>query len=121
MPSRVDRSQARYIPHTIMSPCAKFTTRMTPKMRLSPTAIRLMTPPNSSPLSRPWATRTGSRSAGASGLRPREDELLESGLPGPDGDGLLAEDLDHGRDRVGVVAELVEVDGAAVLHEAGRH
>jgi len=40
-PARVDRSQARYIPHTIMSPWAKFTTRITPKMRVSPTAMRL--------------------------------------------------------------------------------
>ena len=34
-------SQARYIPHTIMSPWAKLTTRITPKIRVSPTAMRL--------------------------------------------------------------------------------
>ena len=41
MPARVASSRARYIPHTIMSPCAKFTTRMTPKISVSPTAMRL--------------------------------------------------------------------------------
>ena len=41
MPARVASSQARYIPHTIMSPWAKFTTRITPKIRVRPTAIRL--------------------------------------------------------------------------------
>jgi hypothetical protein len=49
------------MPHTIMSPWAKLITRMTPKMRVSPTAIRLMTPPNRRPLSRPCATSSGSR------------------------------------------------------------
>ena len=38
---RVASSQARYMPHTIMSPWAKLTTRMTPKIRVSPTAMRL--------------------------------------------------------------------------------
>jgi hypothetical protein len=41
MPARVERSQARYMPQTIMSPWAKLTTRITPKIRVRPTAIRL--------------------------------------------------------------------------------
>src|SRR6516165_8970953 len=49
--------------------------------------------------------------------RPREDELLYRRVFGPDSHRLLAEDLDHRRDRVGVVAHLVEGDRAAVLHE----
>ena len=40
-PARVASMYARYMPHTIMSPCAKFTTRITPKMSVSPTAMRL--------------------------------------------------------------------------------
>src|SRR6266851_4727271 len=51
------------------------------------------------------------------GLGPGEDELLQCGLSGPDGDGLLAQDLDHRRDRIGVVAELGEDDRPRVLHE----
>ena len=35
---------------------AKFTTRITPKMSVSPTAMRLYTPPNSSPLTTPCTT-----------------------------------------------------------------
>ena len=31
--------QARYMPTTIISPCAKFTTRMTPKITDRPSAI----------------------------------------------------------------------------------
>ena len=61
-PSRVARTQARYIPHTIMSPWAKLTTRMTPKISVRPTAMRLYTPPKSSPLSRLCPTRVGSTS-----------------------------------------------------------
>ena len=48
----------------------------------------------------------------------REHELLQRRFPGPDGDGFLAEDLGHRGDRVRIVAELVEVDGPGVLHEA---
>src|SRR5437660_12646792 len=103
MPPRVAISHARYIPHTIMSPWAKFTTRMTPKISVSPTAMRLNTPPNSRPLSTLCATRVASI---ASGLRAREHELLQRGFLGPDGHGLALQDLDHGRDRVGVVADL---------------
>ena len=40
-PARVANMYARYMPHTIMSPCAKFTTRITPKINVSPTAMRL--------------------------------------------------------------------------------
>src|SRR5207247_2067485 len=40
-----------------------------------------------------------------------EHELLERGFPGPDGDGLAAQHLDHRGDRVGIVARLVEDDG----------
>ena len=43
------------MPHTIMSPWAKLTTRITPKISVRPTAIRLYTPPNRSPLSSPCA------------------------------------------------------------------
>ena len=38
-PARVASMYATYMPHTIMSPCAKFTTRITPKMSVSPTAM----------------------------------------------------------------------------------
>src|SRR5438046_318951 len=69
-------SHARYMPHTIMSPWAKFTTRMTPKISVRPTAIRLNTPPNSTPLSRPCATSVASI---ASGLGARGHELLQRG------------------------------------------
>ena len=41
MPARVESTKARYMPHTIMSPWAKLTTRMTPKMSVRPTAMRL--------------------------------------------------------------------------------
>src|SRR5437773_8845018 len=116
-PPRVAMSHARYMPHTIMSPWAKFTTRMTPKISVSPTAIRLNTPPNSTPLSRPCATSVASI---ASGLGAREHELLQRGVLRPHGHGLGLENLDHGRDRVGVVADLVEVDRAAVLHRPRR-
>src|SRR5438093_13508472 len=85
------------MPHTIMSPWAKFTTRMTPKISVSPTAMRLNTPPNSTPFSRPWATSVASI---ASGLGAREHELLQGGFLRPHGHGLLLEDLDHRRDRV---------------------
>src|SRR5919109_1643659 len=102
------------MPHTIMSPWAKFTTRMTPKISVSPTAMRLNTPPNSTPLSSPCATSVASI---ASGLGAREHELLQGGVLGPDGDGLGLENLNHGRDRIGVVADLVEVDRTAVLHQ----
>src|SRR5256712_6471870 len=115
------------MPQTIMSPWAKFTTRITPKIRVRPTAIRLYTPPNRTPLTIPCRTSVRSTPAPLDppsppsvvlSLGPREDEFLQRGLAGPDGDGLLAQDLDHRRDRVGVVAELVEDDRAAVLHEA---
>src|SRR5438445_4323660 len=114
MPPRVASSHARYIPHTIMSPWAKFTTRMTPKISVSPTAMRLNTPPNSTPLSRPCATSV------ASMVRPwaREHEFLQGRFLGPDGHGLRLQNLDHRGDRVRIVARLVEVDGPAVLHEA---
>src|SRR5437867_6129347 len=185
-PACVASRYARYMPQTIMSPWAKFTTRITPKIRVRPTAIRLYTPPKRTPLTIPCRTSvrstptpTQGRKGGSSGagavpggvvetrsrnaatgaprpdgaqpprvcervrrgratppgtapapldppsplsvvlsLGPREDEFLQRGLAGPDGDGLLAQDLDHRRDRVGVVAELVEDDRAAVLHEA---
>ena len=55
-----------------------------------------------------------------SGLRPRKDELLERRLPGPHRHRLSPQDLDHGGDRVGIVADLVEDDGPAVLHEPAR-
>src|SRR5437870_10055098 len=65
--------------------------------------------------SRPlWPARVRRRALRA---WPREDEFLQSGFLGPDRHRLLAEDLDHGRDRVGVVADLVEDHRAAVLHE----
>src|SRR5919197_3447932 len=105
------------MPHTIMSPWAKFTTRMTPKISVSPTAMRLNTPPNSTPLSRPCATSVASV---ASGLGEREHELLQGGVLRPHGDGLGLQDLDHRRDGIRVVAHLVEVDRAAVLHEPAR-
>src|SRR5262245_59506736 len=110
-----------------MSPWAKFTTRMTPKISERPTAMRLMTPPKSSPLRAPWAISTGSITlggsgaapppsppttscerlvAGRSGLRPREDGLLERGLPGPHRHGLLPHHLDHGGHGARVVADL---------------
>src|SRR3972149_4247328 len=62
--------------------------------------------------------RRGGRSAAparrgprpGSGLRPREDELPLRRLLGPDDRGPEPEDLDHRRDRVRVVAELVEPD-----------
>src|SRR6266480_3539378 len=44
------------MPQTIMSPWAKFTTRITPKISVSPTAIKLYTPPNSTPLINPCPT-----------------------------------------------------------------
>ena len=40
-PNRVAPSQARYIAHTMRSPWAKFTTRITPKISVRPIAIRL--------------------------------------------------------------------------------
>src|SRR5437764_12343402 len=100
MPPRLAISHARYIPHTIMSPWAKFTTRMTPKISVSPTAMRLNTPPNSTPFSRPWATSVASI---ASGLGAWEDELLQRGFLGPDGHWPGLEDLNHGRGRVWAV------------------
>src|SRR5436305_14018730 len=108
-------SHARYMPHTIMSPWAKFTTRMTPKISVSPTAIRLNTPPNSTPLSSPCATSVASI---ASGLGAREHELLQGSVLGPHGHRPLPEDLDHRRDCVRIVAGLVEMDRTAVLHQA---
>jgi hypothetical protein len=36
----VNAQNAAYMPSMRNSPCAKFTTRMTPKMSVSPTAIR---------------------------------------------------------------------------------
>src|SRR5213080_2745077 len=114
MPPRLAISHARYIPHTIMSPWAKFTTRMTPKISVSPTAMRLNTPPNSMPLSRPCATRVASMS----GLGAREHELLQGSFLRPDGHRLRLQNLDHRGDGVRIVAGLVEVDGPAVLHEA---
>src|SRR5436190_16950568 len=55
-PACVASRYARYMPQTIMSPWAKFTTRITPKISVSPTAIRLYTPPNSTPLINPCPT-----------------------------------------------------------------
>src|SRR5437879_9695 len=229
-PACVASRYARYMPQTIMSPWAKFTTRITPKISVSPTAIRLYTPPNSTPLINPcptsvrstkpspkqanacaphlptdprrpqsanartqatsgsdlhkggrmvvWATaqwrtsnRRQARPGAASGrgwegatgpvpvkraagaarpdgaqptrgsarvprgpvapshprapaapaalrLGPRKDELLHRSLARPDSDGFLREDLDHRRDGVGIVAELVKGNRTAVVHEA---
>src|SRR6266850_669963 len=200
MPAREASRYARYMPHTIMSPWAKFTTRITPKISVRPTAMRLYTPPKSSPLTNPCRTSVRSTNhpeAGATGestsyagsddgsdgvanpgwrpraaewgwgrqdpfpergdgrpsalmepsrhgaanacrvvrstptplrrprpprwgelrARPWEDELLKRGVLGPDGDRLLAENLDHRRDGVGVVPELVERHRTRVLHE----
>src|SRR5438552_4371754 len=55
-PACVASRYARYMPQTIMSPWAKFTTRITPKISVSPTAIKLYTPPNSTPLINPCPT-----------------------------------------------------------------
>src|SRR6266849_4014305 len=76
----------------------------------------------------PWGPRNGPQTPRLSGhrgaaavplstARAREHELLERGFPGPDGDGLAAQHLDHRGDRVRIVAQLVEDDGPAVLHE----
>jgi len=70
MPAREASRYARYMPHTIMSPWAKFTTRITPKISVRPTAMRLYTPPKSSPLTNPCRTSVRSTNhpeAGATG------------------------------------------------------
>src|SRR4030095_1306446 len=188
------------MPHTIMSPWAKFTTRMTPKISVSPTAMRLYTPPKSRPLTSPcrtsvrstpspkrgetgdstsyagsddgrdgvanpgwrawaadwgqgrqdpfpargdrhvsalmepshhgaanacrvvWSTATSVRRPrpppwGELRARPWEDELLKRRVFGPDRDRFLAENLDHRRDGIGIVPELVERHWTCVLHE----
>src|SRR5262245_46802096 len=106
------------MPHTIMSPWAKFTTRMTPKISVSPTAMRLYTPPKSSPLISPCRTSVRSTPPrSVLDLGPWEDELLEGRFLGPDRDRFLAENLDHRGDGIGIVPELIERDRTRVLHE----
>src|SRR3989304_4597130 len=128
-----------------MSPWAKLMTRITPKMRESPTAMRLYTPPKSRPFTTDWASRVGfmrAKQRGRGARRPPggrahtetprlwlralpelwggEDQLALRHLIRMDHQRLALEDLDHGAGGVGVVPHLVEPHRAAGDHDRVR-
>src|SRR5688572_27046094 len=80
MPACSNRSQARYMPTTIISPWAKLTTRMTPKITDRPSAISPYTMPVSRPMIVAWMTSVS---------------MLVSYLP-PEGEGGSAKLTDGG-------------------------
>src|SRR5262245_9251493 len=119
---------APYIASVISSPCAKFTTRTTPKITLRPSAIRPYTSPVSTPDSttlRISSTGIGVRrpagaGSGGSGFvaRHREDRLGLGHRRGQHHRRHAVQDLDARRADALDLALRVELDGRAQHHLA---
>src|SRR5680860_197851 len=107
-PVMLHAKNATYIPTMTNSPWAKLTTSTTPKINVSPTAIRERTAPSSSPLTTVWAKASTRLPLGERRQRPHH--VGRRVLEGPD-QLVLAIDVlkDHALRQL-VLAAVVETD-----------